>query len=153
VPPEIESVSLDVLASEGELELVEDAFARAGWDVVARAEIETRSSQWGAATLPWLVYVVVTVPVGAFLAGFGHAAGKDTWDAVKRWVRDIWEAHEEQRYSGGVFEVRDPAGTRVVLSPPLPDEALDVLAGIDWDSVEGGDLHWDAARGEWRPSD
>jgi hypothetical protein len=152
---EVESVSLDTFALEWELELVEDAFARAGFTVEARANIERRSSfEWGAATLPWLVYVVLAVPVSAFFAGFGHAAGRDAWDAVKQWVRDIWEAHEEGRYSGGVFELRDPSGTRVVLSPRLPDEALDALADVDWESVEGGDnLRWDTDRGEWRPSD
>lgn len=148
--PEIESVKLDVLAREHEVAAVEEAFARAGFKVEARPTVETRADHLGAAVLPWLVYVVVTVPLGAFLVGFGSAAGKDAWGAVKTWVWDVWEARESPYGVGGTLDVRDPLGTRLVLSPPLPDEALDALAEIDWEAVEGGDLHWDENRGEWR---
>jgi hypothetical protein len=150
VSPEVESVSLSMIARDDEIAAVERAFADAGFEVEARPEVETPADDLSASSLPWLVYVVVTVPIGAFFAGFGHAAGKDVWDAVKRWVREIAEVHERSHYAGGELDVRDPLGTRLVLSAPVRDEALDALANVDWDSVDGGDLHWDDEHGEWR---
>ena len=147
---EIESVSLTVFAREDEVAAVEQAFARAGFQIDARADVETRSDHWGGAAAPWLIYVMLAVPISAFFAAFGSEAGKDAYAAVKEWTRDIFAVHQKPHYAGGTLDIRDPRGTRVVLSPPLPDEALDALADIDWASVEGGDLLWDERRREWR---
>lgn len=153
MPGEIEEVLLLRHASEEDVAAVEAAFAAAGFEVRARAEVELRGGgigSWGGASLPWDVYVVLGVPLALFLQGFMSAAGEDAYDAVKRWVRDIVAAHDRPGYyRNGAIDVRDSAGGGIVFSAGLSDEAFAALRLLDWSAVEGDLLLWDADTGRW----
>lgn len=144
----IDSVVADVGASSDEIAAVEEAFRRAGFDVEVNADLERKSP---GASLPWIVLVVVAIPVAEFLRSFGSEmgkeAGKDAYAAVKEWAKDVWRA----RGGGdeGSLVLEDPDGTHLILSARLPDRALDALADLDWTATRGHYLVWDAAREEW----
>jgi hypothetical protein len=139
----VKDVSLDVRASAGEVRAVEDAFARAGFQVEARPVVITR----GAFVPPWVIYVTILVPVAEFFRAFAAEAGKDAYAAVKTWAKDVMAARRES--GDGSVDLRDPEGTTLILSTHFPEEALDALSEIDWDDVRGGYLLWDAEKERW----
>jgi hypothetical protein len=139
----VEEVSLDVGASPGEVRAVEEAFARAGFQVEARPVVISRSAD----VPPWIIYVTILVPVAEFFRAFATDAGKDAYAAVKAWAQDVMAARRESR--DGSVDLTDPEGTDLILSTHFPDEALDALAEIDWDEVRGGYLLWDVETGRW----
>jgi hypothetical protein len=145
----IEAVELDAWATEQEIAAVEAAFARAGFEVKAEPVIEASS-----ADATWIVLVKIGVPAltftRAFLSGVGSAGGRDAYGAARRWVQEVWEARDARPNAGGSLNVRDPEGTRIVLSPPLSEEALEALADIDWASVRGSDIFWDTKAQAWQ---
>ena len=68
---------------------------------------------------------------------------------MKAWTKAMFEARKESGLCRGAISVVDLNGTELVLASDWPDEALDALAEIDWDQVEGGYLVWNEAEEEW----
>jgi hypothetical protein len=122
------------------------AFARAGLKVEVSPEYNRRA----VGDLPWVVNVVLLVPIGAFFAKFGSEAGKDAYAAVKDWIRDVWEARRDAGTGTGSIDVSDPDASHLILSSSYPPEALDALCDIDWSEKRGDYLVWDHERRVWR---
>ena len=131
--------------ASGQEQAVDETFGRAGFEVHSRAAMIRRSAD----VLPWIVHVTLAVPFVAFFAKFGSEAGKDAYAAVKAWAKAMFEARKESGLGRGAISVVDLNGTELVLASDWPDEALDALAEMDWDQVEGGYLVWNEAEGEW----
>jgi hypothetical protein len=146
----ISHVSLDSSASNREVVAVRESLHKYGFDAEVEPDYEARA----AALVPWIVLVALGIPVGSFLRAFGaeagKAAGRDAYELFKAWVREVWDARRPSESDRGSVVLNDPAGTTVVLNTGLADDALDALARLDWDMVEGDYLTWDADRGAWR---
>ena len=88
--------------------------------------------------------IYASVPVTAFLTAFAGAAGKDAYDSLKRFVRDIRAARRDRP---GSIVVQDREnhddGTVLVLSAPMSDEAYEALADLDLEAERGSYLVWD----------
>jgi hypothetical protein len=136
-----EPVLIESGAPAGNDVAVANAFSRAGFEVDVEAAIERR----GLGDFPWLVRVAVE----GSLAGFFGAFGVDGYAAVKRWIRDVWNAREGAGNGRGSIEVVDSGSSHLILSNTLPDEALNALMDIDWSELSGGYIVWNAERGEW----
>ncbi len=132
------AVAMDEEASAAEVESVEVLFRKAGFDGPVTADIGRRS----LGDLPFVIYV--SAPVMAFLSGFAGAAGKDAYDSLKRFVRDV-RAARRGRDGSIVIEDRESRedSTVLVLSADLPDEAFEALAGLDLEALKGAYLIWD----------
>jgi hypothetical protein len=141
----IKEVLIEAEAPPGQEQAVDETFGRAGFEVHSRAAMIRRSAD----ALPWIVHVTLAVPFVAFFAKFGSEAGKDAYAAVKAWAKAMFEARKESGLGRGAISVVDLNGTELVLASDWPDKALDALAEIDWDQVEGGYLLWNEADGEW----
>jgi hypothetical protein len=140
----IERVDIDIGASSAEVRDVEAAFSRAGFDVTVEADYVRRST--GA--LPWVVIVVLGMPVRSFLNGFFETPGKRAYAALEALVKDVWRArHSDVR--AGAIDLVDPVGTHVILPPQIPDEAIAALGELDWEQLEGGYLTWNDERRQW----
>jgi hypothetical protein len=138
-------VHLDDEATQAEVEAVERAFRKAGYDTQPEASVGRKSLE----LLPWVIYVTVGGTILSFFQGFGSEAGKDAWHAVKRWAREIWDAREGAGNGSGSIVLRDSEHSNVVLSNNIPDAALDALRDLDWSEHRGGYLVWNDERGEW----
>lgn len=132
------AVSMDVEASPAEVEAVTKLFRREGFDGPVSADVERRS----LGELPFVVYV--SAPVVAFLTAFAAEAGKDAYEALKHFVRDIRSARGNKN---GSIVVQDRESrldsTVLVLSGDLPDEAFDALKSLDLEAMKGAYLVWD----------
>jgi hypothetical protein len=142
--PEIE-VATDDLATDAELEAVDQAFRRAGFEVRAEAVVGRKSE----GVLPWVIYVTLTAPIASFFGSFAVEAGKDAYSTVKRWLREICESRQESGNGSGAVVLRDSEGSSLILTSQLPEEALDALRGLDWSEKRGDYLIWSHDRGEW----
>jgi hypothetical protein len=79
-------VWLEEGASTREQDAVRQARAKSDFlDSVVEASYAWRS----AGELPWVLVVVVGVPVGTFFRGFYVKAGEGTWIAFKHWAASI----------------------------------------------------------------
>jgi hypothetical protein len=139
----IEEVLIEEEAPPGQAQAVDETFASAGLEAHARAALARRSG----GVLPWIVYITLAVPIVAFFNAFAGEAGKDAYGAVKAWAKAMYEARKQSGLGRGEISIVDPAGTELVLASDWPDDALDALAEIDWDQVEGGYLIW--YEGNW----
>lgn len=139
---DIEEVITDAEASPEELAALNDAFRRVGFDVQADPAIHARSID----PVPWVVYVMLGAPIATFFTTLAAEAGKDAYEPLKQWVKDVWAARGNKP---GCADLSDPQHTRLSLRAGLPEEALDALKEIDWSRKHGGDLHWSESRREW----
>jgi len=139
----VAQASLDVGASDDEVQAVQAAFDRAGIDV----EVEAGVVRLSSGELPWVMYVTLTVPIGAFLAAFASEAGKDAYAAFKEWAQSVFEARGDR---AGSIVLRDPDYNRFVIPTVWPEEAFQKLQEIDWSKEHASDLYWESGRGEWR---
>jgi hypothetical protein len=131
----------DKTTTPDQLESVEQVLRSFGIEPQVEADYVRKS----LGELPFIVYVLMPI-VGGFLA----ALGSDIYQATKRLLSDLQAAHDGRR---GELVVDDrEAGTRIVLGTELPDDALQALAALDWDQLEGGHLVWDAQDQRWRSS-
>jgi hypothetical protein len=131
-------IVMDVEASAAEVVAVAGLFQEAGFTGPVSSDIE----RCGLGDFPYVIYV--SVPVTAFLTAFAGTAGKDAYDSLRRFVRDIRKARGDRR---GSIVVQDREnqndGTVLVLSADLPDDAFDALAKLDLDAEKGAYLVWD----------
>jgi hypothetical protein len=135
-------VSVDVEASEEEVEAVDAAFRDVGLSVEVRASYVRKS----VGLLPWIVLIVL--PLKGFLEQLGREAATDTYAALKRLVARIREARQGNE---GSIVVEDPeSSTTLVIGEDLPDEAYIGLYKMDPEDYEGAYLLWDPDRGEWK---
>ena len=141
----IRRVFLEVTASPEQTAAVESSLRQAGFDVQAEAEIPLS----GGAALPadWVVQITLAAPIAAFLTAFATEAGKDAYGAFSRWVEELVRV----RGRNGEITLWDEVDTLLVLPAPLPDEAVDALRALEWDSIESHSyLDWDESQREWR---
>jgi hypothetical protein len=139
-------VAADDLASEHELRAVDAAFRDAGFEVQSAAAVGRKSAE----VLDWVLYVTLGAPIAAFFTAMASEAGKDSYSALNRWAKSIWEARRGAGTRSGSIVLRDSDHTNLVLSSRLPDEALDALERLNWDEVRGDYLVWNEAEGAWR---
>ncbi|HST70380.1 MAG TPA: hypothetical protein VLI94_12075 [Solirubrobacterales bacterium] len=131
-------VSMDVEASAAEVEAVAEIFRREGFDGPISADVERRS----LGEIPFVIYVSISVT--AFLTAFAAAAGKDAYDNLKRFIRDIRSARDGHDGSIVVEDREDHQDSTVlVLSADLPDEAFEALRALDLEAMKGAYLVWD----------
>ena len=64
---------------------------------------------------PWVVQVVVLVPIASFFARFGAEAGKDAYAAVREWVREGWEARGGAGTGEGSLVLMDSEASHLIL--------------------------------------
>jgi hypothetical protein len=93
---------------------------------------------------------MLLTPIPEFFKAFGAAAGQDSYAAVKQWVKDLLAARASSPAERGYLEIDDPEGTHLIVSTETSDEALEALAGIDWEEHRGDFLIWDDESGTWR---
>lgn len=145
----IESVNTEAGAHAPELAAVREVFQRAGFEVDVQPVLIRRS----AGVLPWIVSVTLTVPIAAWFTSFavesGKLAAQDAHAAVKVFAKGVFAARHDAGSGRGALDLEDPEGSQLILSSDLPDEALDALAGIDWDEARGGYLTWDTTERRW----
>jgi hypothetical protein len=102
--------------------------------------------------LPWIVSVTLTLPIAVWFSSFAAESGKlaaqDAHAAVKTFVKGVFAARRHAGSGRGALDLEDPE-TRLSLPSDLPDEALDALAGIDWDEARRGYLTWDPVERKW----
>jgi hypothetical protein len=122
---------------------VRDAFARHGFEVEVAPEIEFRGVG------PWVVSALVLAPFSTFFSAMAAAAGKDAYEALKDWVRDVFASRQGAGRESGRFELADPDRTHLEFPSSIPDRAFDALRDIDWTEQSGDWLVWDDERGEW----
>jgi hypothetical protein len=137
-------VAADVSATADDLAAVKEAFRRVGFDVRPEPVVEGR-----AEAMPWVLYVTIGAPIATFFTTIAAKAGDDAYEAVKRWVKDLWAARRGPNDRTGSVVLRDTRGNQLVLSSTFPDEALDALRDIDWTGVEGDYLLWSSKSGRW----
>ncbi len=132
------TVSMDIEASRAEIEAVAEAFKHNGFNGPVSAKIERRS----LGDLPFVIYVSATVT--AFMGAFAAQAGKDSYERIKRFVRDLQSARSG---TDGSVVIQDRENqedsTVLVLSTDLPDEAFEALMTLDLESAKGAYLVWD----------
>jgi hypothetical protein len=141
----VESVYVEDTATPEQVQAVNDTFARHGIAVTAFPGYSRKS----AGALPWVVHITLAAPIAAFFAAVGSEAGKDTYAAVKAWIKDMWEARRDSGNGEGSMNLEDPERSHLILPTRLPDRALDALAEIVWDEARGDYLVWDDALGQW----
>ena len=137
----IEEVLIEDKAPPGHANAVAEAFKRAGLDVQVKPVWGRKSTD----VLPWLVKVVID----GTPAGFFGALGVDVYGKFKRLVHEIEEARRGAGNGTGSIDFTDSENTHLVLSDPLPDEAIDALRSFDWSEKRGAYLVWRRDRGEW----
>jgi hypothetical protein len=140
------SIALEDDASPVAQERIRRACAAVGLEAAFEPRWERRSAP-GGPELPWIISIAVGVPLAHFFGGFFGAAGKDSWEVVKGWIRELRAARGARR---GTITLRSSDGTDVRIGSSLPDEALDALRDVDWSQQIGADLTWDAEAGRWR---
>ena len=141
-----EPVHIEATAPAEHIAAVEEAFARAGFRVAVAADYERR----GADVLPWVVLVILESPIKPFFDAFAAKAGEDAYDGLKQLLRDIRTARSGAGTGEGSIHIfSDSERTNVVLSSPLPDEAVEGLRDLDWNEVRGDWLVWDPQRKTW----
>jgi hypothetical protein len=135
------AVAMDEEASVAEVEAVEAVLRKAGFSEPVSPSVGRRS----LGDLPFVIYV--SAPVMAFLSAFMGAAGKDAYDSLKHFVRDVRAARRD-RPGSIVIEDRESRedSTVLVLSADLPDEAFEALADLDFEALKGAYLVWDRDR-------
>ena len=136
---------LEAPATPRELSDAEELFGRHGFEV--RAEAGYPLTGGPVTELTWAVYVVLAVPIAAFLNSFAAEAGRDAYAAAKSWIKDVFDSRG--REGPGVLLVLDGEETQLRLHSEWRDEALEALREVDWDHARGGFLTWDQARREW----
>lgn len=123
----------------------------------------------------WIVLIGLTP--AAFLQSFAAAAGKDAWKAVKRLYEELRDALDKDEDSHGQIYVREGGKTKeeweasgrtaslpglpepddhppqIVIDSILPDEAIEALFRIDWETLEHSSFDWDGDQGQWVPRD
>ena len=106
--------------SRADAEVLASAFRRAGF----QPRIETYHYRAAGAT-DWVITVTVATPVLAFFHSFGSELGKDAYNQLKRWFREV----RDRGPGKGSIVVRDSryGGGNVFLDSDLPDEALQAL--------------------------
>ena len=144
--PNIQSpVSVDAAASASEVATIKEAFARNGFDVEVEANLERRA----AFVLPWIVQVAVLSPFVAFFKGFGEAAGRDAYEALRSWMHDVFAAREDAESPQGTVQLADPDHTHLEFPTGISDRAFEALRNIDWPEWTGAWMVWDEDRGVW----
>jgi hypothetical protein len=117
-------------------------------DVTARTRmIPTRRS---IEQLQWLV--LATLPLHAFLSGFGSAAAQDVAQGLKHLVgRVTGTKHAPESSEQPVLVLEDAVNRlQVVLEADLPAEAYQALVELDLSMFRQGPVHYDRHRGKWR---
>ena len=132
-------VLIEDTAPPEHVDAVAAAFARAGFEV----EVAPVFGRKSADVLPWIVRVVLLVPVGAFFATFGAEAAKDAYSALKELLRDVSAARRGAGTGEGSLVLSDPHSSNLVLPSSLPDAAIEALREIEWHEKRGAWLVWD----------
>jgi hypothetical protein len=130
---------------EAQIEAVENAFARWGFNV--RAEPEYPLTGGPPVLISWAVVVLLSAPILSFFQALASEAGKDAYAALKAWVKDIVEARRTEKGSGEI-RLQDSKGSMLVIPDSISDEGVELLRAIDWRGVNF--LVWDSERGQWR---
>jgi hypothetical protein len=146
----VETVRVHDFATPDEVHAIAGSFRRTGFDVEVSPIATRRSEPWA---VPWVIEVVLLVPIAVFLQTIASEAAKDVYPLVKEWVKDVWAtARSGVGDEGGVGELElfDPDESSVLLAERLPDEAIEALTEVDWDQFQGGWLHWDDDARRWR---
>jgi len=136
-------VSIDVEASEEEVEAVAAAFRDAGIDASVSPTYGRKSL---GTELPWIV--LIGLPLKGFLTAFGEEAGRDAWAALKSLVTKIRDARNSD--NGSIVVQSRESPTTLVISKELPDAGYVALFNLDSEASEGAYLLWDEERGEWK---
>jgi hypothetical protein len=152
VAVEVETVRLDAAATAEEVEAVEAALRDEGLEAPVRADW-TKPPQTGNGVFT-MVLIVLGVSFYKFLSAYattlGEEAGKATAERVRNLARRLHGARGESPASKvGWVEFDDPEGTKLMLSPDVPDEAYRQLEQLDWEKFRGGMVMWDPERGRW----
>jgi hypothetical protein len=130
----IETVRVDAAARPSEVDALVEAFRAAGFEVEVERAIEHRAH----GELAWLVQVTL----GEALKGFFFTMGATAFGVLLKAIKDA-------RRGRGRVEISDPAHTVLWNPHDVPQEGIDALAELDWESMEGSILAWDAERHEW----
>ena len=87
-------------------------------------------------------------PITAFLGAFAAAAGKDAYEGLKAFLKDLRKARGDRVVL--VSDGKQRLG--LVLKDDLPDEALRALFEVDFTELAGrGVTGWDEATQRWQP--
>jgi len=138
-------VSLDSSASAEDVAAVREAFNDAGLMATVRPSFERK----GIGDFTWIV--MFTAPLTAFLMTFAAAAGKDSYEGLKKLVRTIWAKRTETSGLAGSFTIIDSkSGVWVLLEPGITNDAYSALTKLDLDSLQGpGVLKYDKDDKRW----
>lgn len=138
-------VSLDSSALAEDVAAVKEAFNDAGLMATVRPSFERK----GIGDFPWIV--MVSAPLTAFLTAFAAAAGKESYEGLKKLVRTIWAKRTKTSGPSGSFTIVDSkSGVWVLLDPDIPDDAYSALTKLDFDSLQGpGVLKYDKDEKRW----
>jgi hypothetical protein len=138
-------VLLDSSAPAEDVAAVREAFNDAGLMVTVRPSYERK----GIGDFPWIV--MVSAPLTAFLMAFAAAAGKESYEGLKKLVRSIWAKRTKTSGLSGSFTIVDSkSGVWVLLDPDIPDDAYSALAKLDMDSMKRPNvIKYDKDKKQW----
>ena len=149
VEPLVLSVAIEREATAGEASALKSVLAHYGIGADVNRVMERRSAD----VMPWVIEISVVGPIAAFFESFGSTFGRttvaDPYSLVSAWIKALWTARAESGTGEGSIEISDTDGTTLVVATGLPDDALDGLAGVQWDRVCGHQLAWDDTAGVW----
>ena len=138
-------ILLDMEASPKEV----DAVTRVAQEEGIRGSVRAAFFRKSLGDLPWVIYLLVPALVfsSAFLKGAGQEAGRDAYQALRKFISQLYDARRDRN---GSVVVRDSETfTHIVLQDDLPEEAYKQLAQIDQEQLEGGYWVWDFEQCRW----
>ena len=138
-------VILDSNASDSEIEAVKAVLREEG----IHGSVEASLGGRGQGEFPWVIMLLM--PVASFLHGFasafGKEAGRDAYQALRRWVSRFFAARRNS--NGNVVLLDDDTATTIVFSADLPKEAYEQLTQKNLEQLKGGYWTWDSNLEKW----
>ncbi|MFI0409332.1 hypothetical protein [Actinomadura sp. 3N508] len=114
-------------------------------DVRIRRPIDSR----GLGDTEWVL--LLSLPLQAFLAGFGSVVAEDFYDGMKRLAGRVRRREDGEAADPRPMVLHDrETELEIVLEPDLPVAAYAQLFELDLSGFQSGPLHFDRARGCWR---
>jgi hypothetical protein len=151
VEPLVLSVVIEAEAPAGQASAIKSVLAHYGIGADVKTVMERRSAQ---VVMPWVIEISVVGPIAAFFLSFGSTFGRtaanDAYELASEWIKALWAARADSGTGQGSIEISDSDATTLVVTTGIPDEALDALARVQWDRVQGHHLTWDEATSVWR---
>ena len=135
---EMEALPHEVIAVEGVAK-----------DEGIRSSVRATFFRMSEGQLPWVIFLMAPIVVfsAAFFKAAGQEAGRDAYQALRRFVSKLYAARRDA--SGSVAFWDPETNTHVALQRDLPAEAYRKLILIDPEQLEGGHWVWDFEQNEW----